>query len=129
MPPKIAGGFTLLELLVVLTIAALSIGFALPSAVRWIAAVQERGWRDDLRVTLQGLPVRAFQRGEALELDESALRQLQPDLPADIELTLDRPLRYSAVGVASGGSLSFRGKGSSRAERWRIEPVSGRVLP
>ncbi|MDN3920972.1 prepilin-type N-terminal cleavage/methylation domain-containing protein [Roseateles violae] len=122
-------GFTLLELLVVLTIAALSIGFVLPAASRWIAAVQERGWRDDLRAALQGLPVAAFRQGAVLELDAPALRALLPDLPAELEFSLEQPLRYSAMGVASGGRLSVRSKPGGRAEVWQIEAVTGRVLP
>lgn len=126
--PRPAAGFTLLELLVVLTIVALSIGLVLPSASRWVDAARERGWRADLRATLAGLPVRAFRQGEALALDAPALRALQPELPADLNLRLPQPLRYTAMGVAEGGQLTL-GIPGQPAETWTIEPVSGRVLP
>lgn len=119
-------GFTLLELLVVLSVVALTAGLTLPSASRWIDATRERGWRDDLSAALTALPVRAFQRGAPIVLDAGAVRQLSTDMPADVKVELSEPLRYGASGAAGGGELGLR-VGSGKHEMWKIEPITGFV--
>ena len=69
-------GFTLLELLVVLSIVAMAAGLMVPSASRWMSAARERAWQQELRAELAALPMRAFRRGEPLELDALAFRAL-----------------------------------------------------
>lgn len=118
-------GFTLLEMLVVLLLLALTTGIVAPRASRWLDAAQERGWRADLKARIEMLPVRAFLSGEAMTLD---IRQLTQDLPGQsggVELRLKAPLRYSASGAAVGGELELV-RGDVR-ERWVIEPISGAV--
>jgi len=124
-------GFTLLELLVVLSIVAMTAGLILPSTSRWIAAARERAWQQELRAQLAALPMRAFQSGEPLELDASALRNLlleKNDLPASVQLELSAPLRYSAAGVAVGASVRTR-DADGREQVWTIAPITGRVTP
>jgi prepilin-type N-terminal cleavage/methylation domain-containing protein len=124
-PPR-ARGFTLLELLVVLTLIGLAVGLVAPSMVRWLGGAQERGWRADLRARIESLPVRAFIGGEALALDGPALLRDLPGLPSDVTLELDSPLRYSELGVALGGALEIQQ--GRRRDRWRIAPVTGEVI-
>lgn len=123
-----SAGFTLLELLLVLTIIALTVGLIAPSSSRWIDSVRERGWSDDARNTLSGLPLKAFADGRPLTVDAQALRLMLSELPGDAELELDRPLRYSATGLADGGRLVIR-LASGRKLEWSIEAVTGRVIP
>jgi general secretion pathway protein G len=125
--PRGARGFTLLELLVVLTLIGLAIGLVAPSMVGWLGAAQERGWRADLRARIESLPVRAFIGGEPLALDGPALLRDLPGLPADVTLELDSPLRYSELGVALGGALEIQQ--GRRRDRWRVAPVTGDVIP
>jgi len=124
------GGFTLLELLVVLSIVAMTAGLILPSTSRWIAAARERAWQQELRAQLAALPMRAFQSGEPLELDASALRSLlENDLPATVQLELSAPLRYSAAGVAAASTVRVRDVKEGREQVWTIAPMTGRVTP
>jgi len=119
------GGFTLLELLVVLALMALAAGIAAPRAVGWLDAARERGWRDDFRSYLEALPVRTFLKGEALTLEAKDLLQAVPGAPDETEIYLPKPLGYDALGVASGGTLVLsRGK---LKETWRIEAITGKV--
>ncbi|WIT09968.1 type II secretion system protein [Paucibacter sediminis] len=123
------GGFTLLELLVVLSIVAMTAGLILPSTSRWIAAARERAWQQELRAQLAALPMRAFQSGEPLELDASALRSLlEDDLPASVQLELSAPLRYSAAGVAAAATVRAKDD-EGRGRVWTIAPMTGRVTP
>jgi len=119
-------GFTLLELLVVLAIVALMTGLVAPAMLRGVAAARERGAASDLQNLLEGLPVRAFQRGGALELDANALRGLMPELPEGWQLDVTPALRYGASGVAAGGTVRLLGPGREPLA-WRVAPVSGEV--
>lgn len=119
-----AAGFTLLELLVVLLLLGLAVGMVAPNASRWLDAAQARGWRADLKAHLEALPVRAFLAGEALSVDATQLSRAVP-APAGTRLRVEAPLRYSASGMAVGGSVELQ-QGTSR-EIWRIRPISGEV--
>jgi len=123
-----AAGFTLLELLVVLSIVALTAGLMLPSASRWIEATRDRGWRDDLRARLTALPVRAFQKGESMVLDADAIRELAPSVPNTVQIKLSKSLTYSANGSAGGVELTLRAQGG-QPEVWTVEPITGLVRP
>jgi len=123
-----AAGFTLLALLVVLSIVALTAGLMLPSASRWIEATRDRGWRDDLRAGLTALPVRAFQKGESMVLDADAIRELAPSVPNTVQIKLSKSLTYSANGSAGGVELTLRAQGG-QPEVWTVEPITGLVRP
>lgn len=119
------GGFTLLEMLVVLALMALATGIVVPRAAGWMDAVQMRGWQADLRAYLEGMPVRAFLSGEDVRLDAAAVLAAVPGVPEGLELQLTAPLSYGAAGVANGGRLIL--KRGAVSEVWIVEPVSGRV--
>ena len=126
---KRRAGFTLLELLVVMALIALAMGMVAPAASRWIAAVRERGWHDDLRTALAALPLQTFHQGAALSLDAEAIRALVPELPADVGLKLSAPLRYAPNGSAQGGTVSVIRPDGSIGEVWTVAPLTGRVTP
>lgn len=108
-------GFTLLELLVVLAIVAMTAAFALPASRRWIEAGQERAWRQDVVATLANMPAKAFSEGRDLQLDAIALRQAVASLPPDAIIELSAPLRYSNRGMASAVTV-------------RIKPTAGPLM-
>lgn len=118
-------GFTLLELLVVLALVALVTGMVTPAVIRGLSAARERGVAVDLRVLLEGLPVRAFQSNAGLELDAHSLRRLA-ELPDSWHLEVAPTLRYGATGVASGGAVRLLAPGRAPLA-WRVAPVSGEV--
>lgn len=120
-------GFTLLELLVVLALVALVTGLVAPAVLRGLESARERGLAADVRTLLQGLPVRAFQSGNGLEIDAAALRRLVPDLPGDWHLEVDPPLRYGPTGVAAGGAVRLVAPGRD-AMAWQVTAVSGEVV-
>jgi len=119
-------GFTLLELLVVMAILALVLGVVGPAAWRALAAAQERGAERALAARLHGLPVRAWQSGQALAVEAAELTRDLEGWPAGWVVTLDEPLQYGPDGVAKGGTVRLIVEGRPRAT-WRVEPLSGRV--
>lgn len=120
------GGFTLLELLVVLALVALIAGLVAPVSLRGLDAARERGLASDLEAELAGLPVLAFRSGEALTLDAQQLRARLPDLPDDWTLSVEPPLRYGSSGMASGAEVSLLAPGRAKL-RWRVAGLTGEV--
>ena len=122
-----AAGFTLLELLVVLALLALVTGLVAPAAVRALGAARERAAAADLDALLEGLPVRAFRAGAAQAYTGPALSQLLADLPAGWAVEATPPLRYTAQGVAAGGTVRLLAPGR-QARVLQVLPVSGEVV-
>lgn len=121
-----ARGFTLVELVVVLALAAMATGLVAPAVLRSAEAARERGARTDIRALLEGMPVRAYQGGAALEMDAAELRRLVHELPEAWRLEVDQPLLYAPSGVASGGAVRLLIPGREPSV-WKIAVVSGRV--
>jgi prepilin-type N-terminal cleavage/methylation domain-containing protein len=121
-----ARGFTLLELLVVLALAAMLTALVVPAAVRGLDAARERGVAADLTALLAGLPVRAYKAGVPAQFDAVELMALMPEMPAGWRLQLTSPLRYSAAGVAEGGDLVLHAPGRSGL-RWQVVAGTGAV--
>ncbi len=125
---RLEGGFTLLELLVVLALIGLAAGLALPAASRWLDAVNERGWRQELHAALAALPLNAFGQGRELRLDAKDVRALVEDMPSDVAVELSAPLVYSPRGLAAPADVRLR-DAQGRVSVYRIEAVTGRVSP
>jgi prepilin-type N-terminal cleavage/methylation domain-containing protein len=121
-----ARGFTLLELLVVLALAALLTALVVPAAVRGLDAARERAVAADVTALLAGLPVRAYKDGLPAQFDAVQLTALLPEMPVGWRLQLTSPLRYSAAGVAEGGELVLQAPGRTGL-RWRVAAGTGVV--
>ncbi|WP_397535356.1 prepilin-type N-terminal cleavage/methylation domain-containing protein [Roseateles sp.] len=119
-------GFTLLELLVVLALVAMSAALVGPQMYRWIERSEERAWQSELRAHLQALPLQAFETGARLVVDAVQLRRSVPSLPSTVDIVLVKPIVYSSTGAASGGQVELRFKGG-RSEVWGIAPLTGIV--
>ena len=120
--PERAGpqqGYTLLELLVVLTLVALVAGVVAPAAMNALDGARERGARVDMQALLEALPVRAFREERSLALDGAALARLA-GTPDGWRVQLDGDLKYAASGVAEGGSVRLLAPGGAVAA-WRVE--------
>ncbi|MCD0420813.1 prepilin-type N-terminal cleavage/methylation domain-containing protein [Rubrivivax sp. JA1024] len=121
-----AAGFTLVELLVVMTLLALAASLVAPRLMRWIEASQERARLDTLHGTLAGLPERAFFAQQAITVGGSA--GLKLDLPDGWRLDLPAPLRYEPNGLTAGGEIAVHDAERELA-RWRVLPPAGRLEP
>ena len=125
-PHDSAGGFTLLELLVVLALLALMAGIVGPAGVRALEAARERAQVRALQSALARLPLEAAREGRAILVDGAGLARRVPDWPAGDTLETERPLGYSAEGVATGGTLTWRSR-DGQARSWQVEAFTGRV--
>ena len=121
-----AAGFTLLELLVVMSLLALLAGLVGPAALRTVDNARERSQMAAIRAALAALPVRAFQQGRPITVDAATLRKLTSDLPAQWELEAIDAIGYAANGVTTGGVVRLRRPGRGDMQ-WRIRPVTGEV--
>ena len=119
-------GFTLLELLVVMSLMALAAGLVTPAVLRGLTAAQERAVAGDMAALLNSLPVRAFQRGNDMVVDGRMLGQWLPDLPAGWQLVVPQALRYSPAGVATGGLVRVLAPGRPPME-WSIGATNGQA--
>jgi len=117
----------LLELLVVMALMALAAGLVTPAVQRSLFAAKERAAVGEMTAVLDSLPIRAFQQGSDLAVDEQMLRQWLPDLPEGWAIALPQRLQYSALGVAKGGVVMMTAPGR-QPMKWTVGSVNGLVV-
>ena len=119
---RTAGGFTLLELLLVLTLVALLTGLVAPRMWQWVSGARTRAGIDGVRAELETLPQRAFSGAQRL-----AVTTVGPlPLPEGWRLELAAPLVYEANGMTAGSRLRLSADGRVLAD-WQVEPPAGTV--
>lgn len=121
---RIAGGFTLLELLLVLALVALLTGLVAPRMWQWVESARVRAGVDGARAELEALPMRAF--AGAKRVDVSAGQPLPLPLPSGWRIELAAPLVYEANGMTAGSRVRIRDGGAVLAD-WLVEPPAGTV--
>lgn len=124
----VALGFTLLELLVVMALMSLLAGLVGSATMRTLEAAEMRSLHRRLVAIVEALPLAAYRSGSPLVLEASAIQARLGKETAHVRVRLDRPLAYSAEGVARGGQLSLLEPGGFE-RRWVVHPVSGKVEP
>lgn len=98
-----AGGYTLLELIVVLAVLGLATALVGPAGFRMLTSWQLATERDTILDSLSALSLRAHERGRELHFDrgEVAAGDLI-ELPEGWRLRLDEPLHVRANGACTG---------------------------
>jgi len=149
MPTSVTGarhsaGFTLLELMVALTIVALIAGLTMPLAGRMLDGMRYREGVRDVRTLLDTARYRAVSEGRAIDVNiYPGERRLRLDGVADItlheqlrlETTTAREvnardgaavIRYFPDGGATGGEVVVQ-RGNGSGSRLRVDWLLGRT--
>lgn len=118
-------GFTLLELLVVMSMVGLMTGIVAPRLWQWVEGARERKALDALHSALNTLPVRTFFKGQAMQVTSTRESTL-PLLPG-WRLEVAPPLFYEANGMTGGGRIKVWSEERLLAD-WQVLAPSGRVV-
>jgi prepilin-type N-terminal cleavage/methylation domain-containing protein len=106
-----AGGFTLLELLVVLAIMSLLAGLIAPAAIQQWEKRREATARLGLEIELSSLAPRVQALGTAYSLTQSSLAARLGERPTPIEIPsgwtvkVERPIEFGMLGACDGGMV------------------------
>jgi prepilin-type N-terminal cleavage/methylation domain-containing protein len=106
-----AGGYTLLEMVVVLALLGLAVGMTAPAGFRMIASWREATEAEQVLRQLAALPTRARQEGREWNLLPGQTVEDAVTLPEGWALEMDSPLHVRANGActdADGRLLTSR---------------------
>ena len=103
------GGFTLLEMIVVLAILGLATALVAPSAIRGIDSWRRQSALDSLLDQIRALPGNARATGRAVMLSDETVKMKDAPLrvAADWVLSVPKPWGVNANGVCEGGTVEI----------------------
>ena len=112
MKPR--GGFTLIEMLVVLVILGLTSALVLPKFPAIYEKFKSKSELETFSQSLAVLPLQAYTKQQTIVLNQASANELLK-LPSEWEIQIPQPIIYKANGVCLGGELSYTVKGQSTA--------------
>lgn len=125
--PRTAG-FTLVEMLLVLLIAGLLAGLAVPRLSLMLQRFEIASQRKQILSDIEGLGYRAYVAGRPLVLSGEPAPDQPLALPAGWTLKIPAPIRYAENGVCFGGKLTLISP-DGLEEAFRLESPRCRPLP
>ena len=110
-------GFTLLEMLVVLTVIALLAGIAVPNFMRMMQSFTAATKWAELLNEIDGLSYRAYVQGQPIQLSAETAPQLLSTLPQDWTIKVETGAQaasgsgISGTSITGGRAISYRENG------------------
>ena len=126
-----AGGFTLIEMLVVLLLAGLLTSMVLPAMQRMMDGSQRRAAHDSILGQLDELGYEAYLQGRTTELHNSAevgAGKFPFALPEGWEVQVKQPIVFAFTGICSGGELTLIGPDQT-TEKFTLTAPDCKVYP
>lgn len=117
-------GYSLLEVVVVVAIVAVSMTLSSPSLIRMIERTEARNVLKSIDVTMTDMRVESYSRAQSLT-SEAIRQRLQAEMPEDWNVVVGEELSMSARGFCSGGSLVVT---SPDAREFAYQLNAGRCL-
>lgn len=108
-------GFTLIEMMAVLALAALMAGVAIPAMQRWFDSVSERAQLAEVSIQFQRLASRAALLSQTVRLNKSSWQNKLGDgettlaLPEGWSLLNEKEIIFYHSGICAGGTVDLAG--------------------
>ena len=130
--PPLDGGFTLVEILVVLVIVGLISGLALPRLIDLPQRIETNSQRKHLLGQIQNLGYRAYTAGNSYILQGqmghvAGEDQAILDIPEGWKVRVERPLHYAFNGTCGGGDVAILSP-QGIEERYRLTPPACKLV-
>jgi len=128
--PHLEGGFTLIEMLVVIALVSLLAGMVAPRFATALKRAEYASQRASVLGQIDNLGYRAYLLGTEIVLDSAA--KTAPDgqhllaLPEGWSVKAARPIVYDAWGACSGGRIELRAA-DGHAESFDLNPPACRT--
>lgn len=108
-------GFTLIEMVVVMTLIGLMAGIALPAMQRWFDSISARAQLSEVSIQFQQLASRAALLSQTVVLNKASWREKMSDgeaalaLPEGWSITSATPVTFFHSGICDGGLVDLLG--------------------
>lgn len=122
-------GFTLIEILTVLVIAGLLMGFVAPGVQKMFKTIERQSIRQQLIGAIVELPYRAWVEGKSRSIGGKEADRVEMPIQPPWALEIAEPIRYAYNGICSGGELVLIDPDGIR-ESYKLEsPRCDRLIP
>ncbi|MET3119121.1 prepilin-type N-terminal cleavage/methylation domain-containing protein [Undibacterium sp. GrIS 1.8] len=129
LPCRFIRGFTLIEMMAVLTLTAIMAGVAVPAMQRWFDSISERAQLTEISIQFQRLASRAALLSETVKLSKENWTTKMGDgnamlsLPDGWAIVNEKPVVFFHSGICEGGIIELLGF-QTRKVKLNIAPVS-----
>ena len=113
--PQQEAGFTLIEMVVVMTLIGLMAGIALPAMQRWFDSISARAQLSEVSIQFQQLAARTALLSQTVVLNKDSWREKMSDgqaalaLPDGWSVTSSTPVIFFHSGICDGGQIDLLG--------------------